>query len=356
MVEKIVLVIDRDNDLGRKAGINSPVIGRQSNLISAIKLAEVDPEDSDLNTIFGAIKLYDELKRKGEDVEIVTICGDEKVGVVSDEKIAEQLDFIKEKLKAKSVVVVTDGSEDEFVLPIISSRFRIDGVNRIIVKQSKTIESTYYLLKKMLEDPKIAKSTLAPLGLILTIYSISLFFKSPEFGIGSIALVLGIYFLIKAYGFEESVENYFAMIKKSLIEGRFSFVMYMIALIAFIIGIAQGVYAVWIKSMENITPGILVLIATFIYSAVWWVVGCGIFISIGKIFDHIVEKKSFKKYVSIIFILSSAGLILWGFSKFFLTLSKGEYDLTILIQSVLGAIIIGVAGLLPLKYESRIHS
>ena len=136
MVEKIVLVIDRDNDLGRKAGINSPVIGRQSNLISAIKLAEVDPEDSDLNTIFGAIKLYDELKRKGEDVEIVTICGDEKVGVVSDEKIAEQLDFIKEKLKAKSVVVVTDGSEDEFVLPIISSRLRIDGVNRIIVKQS----------------------------------------------------------------------------------------------------------------------------------------------------------------------------------------------------------------------------
>ena len=351
MVEKIVLVIDRDNDLGFKAGVSSPVVGRQSNLISAIKLAEVDPEDSDLNTIFGAIKIYDELKAKGEDVEIVTVCGDQKVGVVSDEKIAEQLDYIKDKLNAKSVIVVTDGSEDEFVLPLIASRFKIDGVRRIVVKQSKTIESTYYLIKRMLEDPKIAKSTLTPLGIILLVYAVSLFMRSPEFGIGSIALVLGLYFIIKAYGLEDTLENYFSTLKKSLLEGRFSFVTYVIALISFIVGLVQGIYSVWIATLGETVPGIVTLIAIFINSTIWWMVTGGIFVAVGKIFDCIVEHKSFRKFISIIFLLTSAGLILWGFSEFFISLGEGRSYLK-LVQPLIGAIILGIIGLIPLRYES----
>ena len=345
---KIVLVIDRDNDLGVKAGIRSPIIGRQSNLISAIKLAEVDPEDSDLNTIFGAIKIYDELRRDGEDVEIVTVCGDQKVGVVSDSKIAEQLDYIKEKLNAECAIVVTDGSEDEFVLPLISSRFKIDCVRRIIVKQSKTIESTYYILKKMFEDPKIAKSTLTPLGIILIVYSISLFLKSPEIGVGSIVLVLGIYFLIKAYGLEESVEEYFSTLKKSLIEGRFSFIVYIMALIFVVIGMVQGIYAVWIESF--VTSEFVTLATVFINSSVWWIVGCGAFISIGKIFDSIVERKDFRKFISIFLLLISTGLILWGFSEYFIS-----REITILFKSLIGAVILGIVGLIPLKYEAGTH-
>ncbi|NOY10767.1 MAG: DUF373 family protein, partial [Archaeoglobi archaeon] len=139
---KLIVVIDRDDDLGRKAGVQSPVIGREECLKAANRLGIADPEDSDLNTIFGAIRIYDELREKGEDVEIVIVAGDENVGVISDSKIAEQMDFLKRTTNAESVVLVTDGSEDEFVIPIISSRFRIDGINRIIVKQSKTIEST----------------------------------------------------------------------------------------------------------------------------------------------------------------------------------------------------------------------
>lgn len=351
MVEKIVLVIDRDNDLGVKAGINGPVIGRQSNLMSAIKLAEVDPEDSDVNTIFGAIKIYDELKKEGVDVEIVTVCGDQRVGVVSDEKIAHQLDLIKEKLGAESVIVVTDGSEDEFVLPLISSRFKIDGVRRIIVKQSKTLESTYYLIKRMLEDPKIARSTLTPIGIILLVYSISLFMKSPEFGIGSIALVLGIYFLIKAYGLEDTLENYFSTLKKSLVEGRFSFVTYVMALISFIIGLVYGIYNVWLSMLGETVPGIITMIAIFLNSTIAWIVVGGIFVALSKIFDAIVEKKSFKKYVTMIFLISSAGLVIWGFSKFFIDLESRNY--VILIQSLIGAILLGLLGIVPLRYEGR---
>ncbi len=347
MVEKIVLVIDRDNDLGFKAGIKSPVVGRQSNLISAIKLAEVDPEDSDVNTIFGAIKIYDELKREGEDVEIVTVCGDQRVGTISDEKIAEQLDFVKEKLKAESVIIVTDGSEDEFVIPIVASRFKIDGIRRIVVKQSKTLESTYYLMKKLLEDPKIAKSTLTPLGMILLVYAISLFMKSPEFGVGSIAFVLGIYFLIKAYGLEGSLENYFSTLKRSLIEGRFSFVTYVIALISFIIGLVYGAYRVWLLTLGETVPGIVTIIAVFLNSTIVWIVAGGIFVALGRIFDSIVEGRSCRKYVTMVFLVSSTGLVVWGFSKFFIDF-KSYLDL---IKSIVGAIILGVVGVVPLRYE-----
>ncbi len=351
MVEKIVLAIDRDDDLGRKAGIRSPVIGREANLNAAIKLAEADPEDSDVNTIFGAIKVYDELKRNGEDVEIVTVCGDERVGVISDTKIAEQLDEIK-RLGAKSVIVVTDGSEDEFVLPIVASRFSIDGVVRIIVKQSRTIESTYYLIKKMLDDPKIARATLAPLGIILTVYSISLMLKNPEWGLGAITFVLGFYFLVKAYGLEESVENYLSMIKRSLMEGRLSFVMYVIALILFVIGVVQGFYNFWVLYNQKVMPGVVTLVVSFIYGSIWWIVASGLSATLGKIFDHVIEGKSFKKLIAMMFLIVAAGWAFWGASAFLLSNSgviSLKSPLRCLAMSILASVLISLIGIVPLK-------
>ena len=348
MVKKIVLVIDRDNDLGRKAGVSSPIIGRKANLEAAIKLAEVDPEDSDLNTIFGAIKIYDELRRKGENVEIVTICGDEKVGIISDEKIAEQLDKIARITNADSVIVVTDGSEDEFVLPIISSRFRIDGIKRIVVKQSKTIESTYYLIKKMLDDPKIAKTTLTPLGIILIVYSISLIFRNPELGIGAITFFLGFYFLAKAYGFEETMMRYLLMIKSSLVEGRLSFIMYLLSIIIFSMGICIGIFNVLTQPS---LPGVA-SVATFIRTSIWWIVSSGILATLGKIFDLILEKKSFKKYISILFLMVASGFALWGASMFILALSGiTHFSIQDLIISIVGSIIISLIGIIPFRSD-----
>ncbi|HDD36086.1 MAG TPA: DUF373 family protein [Archaeoglobus veneficus] len=352
MVKKIVLAIDRDNDLGRKAGVKSPVIGKDNNIDAAIKLGISDPEDSDVNTIFAAIKLYNELRSKGEDVEIVTICGDENVGVISDSKIAEQLDMIANELNAKSVVVVTDGSEDEFVLPVVSSRFKIDSVSRVIVKQSKTIESTYFLIKRMLNDPKIAKMTLAPLGIIFTVYSIFLLARYPEWGLGAIILALGFYFIIKAYGFEEIVESYFSNVKRSLLEGRFSFVTYMVSTILFILGIIQGFYAFYKLYSQLKTPGFIKLITSFIYGSVWWIVFAGISASIGKLFDLVLEGKPFKKYITVSCLLVSTGFILWGASTFVLA---GEQVLELSIDaafhyfalSIVAALIVGIIGVLP---------
>ncbi|WP_457591569.1 DUF373 family protein [Geoglobus sp.] len=352
---KLIVVIDRDDDLGRKAGVGSPVIGRSECLRAAQKLGISDPEDSDLNTIFGAIKVYDELKGKGENVEVVIVAGDENVGVISDSKIAEQIDFLKRTTNAESVILVTDGSEDEFVVPIISSRFRIDGIYRIIVKQSKTIESTYYLFKKMFEDPKIAKSTLVPAGTILLLFSIFMLLGLTEVGYGTVILFAGIYLLLKAYGMDDAIEEYFSSIKKSLLEGRFSFITYVISLILVIVGTIQGINSFWKLLNQPVAVGAIFLITSFVYGSLWWFVTAGISIIIGKILDAFIEKKPVTRYISMIFLLIAAGLIIWGGSVYIISSTDvyshlREDAMYYFLMAMFGGFLSGLIGVVPLRY------
>jgi putative membrane protein len=361
MPKKVILAIDRDNDLGRKAGIEGVVIGREENIRAAIKLAESDPEDSDINTIFAAIKIYDELLNQGENVEVVTITGDMRVGVVSDSKIAEHLDYIATKVNPESVIVVTDGSEDEFVLPIISSRFKIDSVRRIIVKQSKTIEGTYYLIRKLLSDPKIAKTFFVPIGIILIIYSVFVFANYPQYAVGSIIFLVGLYLILRAYDLDVGIEAFFSNVKTALVEGRISFVTYIISAILIIIGLIEGFYTFWRFSNQPVSPGVITLATSFIYGAIWYFTSAGIFIAVGKLLDAIIEHKSFLKYITICFLLISAGLALWGGSLYILSnyepfqMESGD-AVRYFALSLFGAVFIAIVGMMPMRLKGRLES
>ncbi len=324
---KLVVVIDRDNDLGEKAGISSPVIGRNNVIDAAVRLATADPEDSDVNAMFAAVKICDEVG----DCDVVVVCGDKNVGTASDTKIAQQLDEIARLLKPESVIIVTDGSEDEFVLPLVYSRFKVDSVQRVIVKQSRTIESTYFMIRRMLNDPKVAKITLAPLGIIFLVYSISLMLQHPEWGLGGIILFLGLYFLAKAYGWDRSVEEYAAAIKYSLIEGRMSFVLYITSAIMLIVGLVQGINAAMGEEDYRI-------ITSFLIGSVWWFVLSGVFISLARAADAYAEGRRSAKYFSIIFLVVSCGLIVWGASRFLLVGDVRELATTVLAALVIAAI------------------
>ena len=153
------MTVDRDNDLGIKTAIRGPVVGRRQVLTAALKLGIADPEESDTNAILGALSQHDNLSESlGDDdeVEIAILTGDEKVGIRSDRAISAQLEEIVTTFQPDKAILVTDGAEDESVLPIIQSQVRIDHVEKIIVKQSKGIEGTYYYIVKALEDPKMA--------------------------------------------------------------------------------------------------------------------------------------------------------------------------------------------------------
>ncbi len=74
----LVICVDRDDDVGRKAGITTPVVGRDSCINAAQRLALEDPEDADSNSIFYAVKTYEDLVSKGYNVQVVVVAGVEK--------------------------------------------------------------------------------------------------------------------------------------------------------------------------------------------------------------------------------------------------------------------------------------
>ncbi len=343
---KLILVIDRDDDVGRKARVKTPVVGREKCLEAAVKLALADPEDSDVNAIFQAVKLFDEMK---EDVEVAIVSGDEAVGVVSDTKIANELDQLKKMMSVEEVIVVTDGSEDEFVLPIISSRFKIDSVNRVVVKQSKTIESTYYLLKRLIEDPKIARATLAPLGLILIVYAVLTLTGKSYMAAGGILLILGSYMVLKAYGMENYIERTLESLRTSIYEGRITFITNLTATLIFIAGLIQGFNTFWKVYNQPVAAGVIILVTSFVYGAIWWIVGALLFVAFGRIVDGILEGKNVRRSLASPFFIVSAGMLFYGSSVMILSWSNyfselGDKAISDFLYSIFGAILLSLFG------------
>src|ERR687887_2021409 len=117
----LVLCIDRDDDIGSKGGIETPIVGRDHCINAGTRLAIEDPEDSDANAIFGAIKTYEELMSKGYESEVALVSGKFNRGIEADEKIGFEIQNILTSYKADGAVVVSDGEDDEAVIPIIQT-------------------------------------------------------------------------------------------------------------------------------------------------------------------------------------------------------------------------------------------
>ncbi|ASJ07639.1 hypothetical protein A3L08_03690 [Thermococcus pacificus] len=228
-MKALVLAIDRDDDFGQKAGVEGPVIGRDACVDAALKLSLADPEDSDANVVYAAVKLHDELKESGEfdEVEVALITGHPKVGLKSDMELARQLEEVLKVFPADGVIPVTDGAEDEQIFPIITSRVPILTSHRVVVKQSEGIETTYYIIyrymKEILSDPEVAKVVLGIPGMILLLYGIARLISVwyPESVkiisatiTGTILLLIGGYFFTKGFRFNvrETVTKQFVVV------------------------------------------------------------------------------------------------------------------------------------------------
>ncbi len=204
MEGKLIIIVDIDNDLGKKAKIKGPVIGPEENLKAAVALASSDPEDSDANTIFKGLKLFRELKKKGKEVQIVTLTGDENLGAKATLKIARQLDRVLADYPVKSCIVVSDGESDNEVLPIISSRLKIDGVESVYVKQAKELEKTYFVILEKLKDPSYAKILIGiPAIIILTLSLMFLLNLKWQY----IGFIIGGYLMIKGFGLDKKIDD-----------------------------------------------------------------------------------------------------------------------------------------------------
>jgi putative membrane protein len=321
----LILCIDRDSDLEVKAGIKGPIKGRDKLLHAATKLALIDPSESDANVLFAGIKLFDELANKYQNVEVVALTGSENVGVNSDIIISKQLDTVLKDFSADGVVLVSDGAEDEHVLPILESRAKVISLKRVIVKQSEPLESTYYILldflKEVTSDPKLARLVLGVPGIALILYMV--------LGINAwrvIFGVVGILLVIKGFNLEGTIDKNIESLRESLVTDKASFFTYIIAALVAFVGLLRGYQAV-----NNIVfSSYIDALPFFISFSKDLLVAAGLLALAGRSIDAIIEGRGLGKYLMLGIFLVSLWFIVGAISSFILrTISVGE-----LVESV----------------------
>jgi len=208
----LVICIDRDDDLGRKTGISTPVVGRNACIEAAQRLALEDPEDADSNSIFFAVKTYEDLVSKGYEAQVITVTGVENRGVQADEKVASEIKSVLKKFSADGAVIVSDGEDDEMVIPVIQSVIPVISVQRVVMQVSRTIEHSYAVFGKFLKlvmyNPKYSKFFLGVPGILLLIGGIGAVTGYNVEIFAVLITILGGAFLIRAFDIDKAWTNW----------------------------------------------------------------------------------------------------------------------------------------------------
>ncbi len=304
----LILCVDRDNDFGAKTGVKTPVIGRDANLDAAVSLGLADPEDTDTNALMAGINVYDDLVRQGHEAEIATICGHRNVGSTSDRILAGQLDEVLDQVDPSACILVTDGAEDEFILPLITSRVRVDAVKRVIVRQNPDIEGIYYVIKRALDDEKFQRTVFVPIALGLIVYGLAAITGYQAIGLGAIALAVGTFFIIKGFQLEDTIARLARDFYEGLLSGRITLFTSLLS-VSILLG---GVVFAW-QDTENLgrTATRLGKAITFLTSLIWWAIVATLLTAVGRVIDHWVKKKEVLwSYWALPFSLLATGLIL----------------------------------------------
>lgn len=351
-MKTLILNVDRDDDFGRKAKVESPIIGIRDNIEAANKLGQVDPEDSDLNAIFSAIANYNNFKKDDKDVEVATICGNIKVGIKSDQILAKQLEEVIEKTKTDNVILITDGAEDEYILPIIQSRIKVTSISRVAVKQSKELEDTYYRILKLLDDEKVQKQFILPIALVLIVGALFVLLGMASSGFGAILLTLGAYLLVRVFRWERSMAIVWDEIKSGFLTGKLSIWTIMIAAI---ILVAFFLFAYVNTNFESTIE--LISIFQFLTYMVWGITFAGLIVVFGRAVDvYVRDKKIPLTYYVFPFSLIAFGFITYAVSNaFYWALIQGPDKFNMVPFQSMDFIFYTIAGILVAIMGAVVH-
>ena len=208
----LVICVDRDNDIGDKANIKTPAMGRDACIEAAQRLALEDPEDADSNSIFAAIKTYEDLISRGYKAEVVTVAGSADRSVAADEKIIKEVRYVVEKFPATGAVIVSDGEDDESVIPVIQGIVPVVSVKRVVMKVSRSVEYSYAVLGKYLKmvayDPKYSKFFLGLPGVLLLIGGIGSVFGYTTEIFAVLVSILGGALLVRAFDVDKVLSSW----------------------------------------------------------------------------------------------------------------------------------------------------
>lgn len=205
----LVLCVDRDDDLGTKAKVQTPVIGREAVVAAATRLALADPEEADTNAIFSAVKKFDELTKEGTSCEIAVVCGDSDRGFEADRAVRREAEAVMKDGNFGGIVFISDGGDDEQVIPVLQGLKPIVSVQRVTVKHSQTVEETYQVLARYLRmlvfDPHYSKWALGVPGLIIIIGTLLVFSGLQFEAVIGTLLILGATFIIRGFNVDRTV-------------------------------------------------------------------------------------------------------------------------------------------------------
>jgi len=225
MERMLILCVDRDDDLGVKAGIKTPVLGRKENLNAATNLILQDPEEPDANAMFEAIRVYDRMREEVKEAlgecQIATITGSELGGVGADRKLVSELTDVLKNFPATDVILVTDGYGDEVILPLVESRVPVTSIRRIVVAHSKSVEETLAVfsryLKILIKNPRYSRIALGLPGiflLVLAVLGLSRIPIEPHHVWIALFLVFGAFLFVKGFGFDRTVRDFYSWVRE----------------------------------------------------------------------------------------------------------------------------------------------
>jgi len=305
----LVLNVDRDDDLGRKTGIRGPVLGREEMLRAATALAVADPEEADANGMFAAIKEYDEISlRKLEydaaEVFVGAVTGHIREGLFADNAVAQQFDELMANTKCDAVILVSDGNEDEHVLPILQTRVKVNGVRRVIVKQARTLEGVLGLFNRLIHDEKLQRRFFLPLALLFIAAGAAVLFRKPELFIASGLFLAAVYIMVQILNLNRPLGGLMHGIGVQMRTGKLSLFASVVAFFMVVIG--------GFLTIKEVDPASEVGTARysvlFAQSMFWYIVGAVALIIIGRGMDRKVrgEDHAGRHWERLLFVLAGA--------------------------------------------------
>ena len=283
----LVLCVDVDDDLGRILNVRTPVKGEENVLRLAQEYALKEPEDSDVNALFAALKEYRELKETGDvDVDIAVVAGDQAGGVKANMAVLRRVEELLREKKYDYAILVSDGPTDELVAYVLKDKLRVEDIKRVVVQQSKGIEETFIIvtryIRKLFEEPEYRKYSLGIPGSLVILYA-ALSIVLPAYLWQVLLLILGTVMLVKGFSLDESIRN--------LYESRpLTFVAYIISAMMLLLALVGGLqvtsYIEGLTGTEYMGYFLLAVVGEQIYVADLLVVSAALPL-VGKALDSL---------------------------------------------------------------------
>ncbi|PSP76869.1 hypothetical protein BRC86_00465 [Halobacteriales archaeon QS_3_64_16] len=250
----------------------------------------------------------------------------DRSGVGPDREIACQIDALIARYEPEGAIVVIDSAADEQLVPIIESRVRVDAVDRVVIRQSRDIESAYYLLKQFLANEDLRQTVLVPIGLVLLVFPLLLALTDRlATALAAIAGLTGSILLYKGLGIDDLLGRLASQAREALYSGQVSVVTYVVAVGLALVGVFAGVIAA--SSLTGATGAtgagsggeVFLPAMHFAFEGLPWFVMAALVASAGRLLDEALRVDQVRRSsLNLPFGIVAVGLVLRGFTAYFL--------------------------------------